>query len=146
MSKHGSRLYTPREVAFILSYADNCIQTDHDYQETVAAELERVSGRTVTLEAVKQKLAKILRGYGVTEFSIAEFTKLGIDYYGIAPLPPDVRAEMDSMRSDWHLPPLSTEDSVSAQGAPAVPGSGSSWGGPSEGDSSVSGESVGAAL
>lgn len=56
--------YTNDEDAFIIAYADVCIERNLDYKATVADELRKVSGRYPAWHNLKRKIGKTLKTHG----------------------------------------------------------------------------------
>jgi hypothetical protein len=112
-TSNGHRMvWTAREVAFIIGFADYCIHHNCKYQDSVANELRKFSPRATNCNTVLNKLSRILKSYGITNVSSAELRAQGTGRIDITPIPSDVRTELDGWREDWGFPPLGAETAL----------------------------------
>ncbi|KAF1363128.1 hypothetical protein EJ07DRAFT_173825 [Lizonia empirigonia] len=123
----SSKPYTPREVAFIIGYADYCIHYKENYTATVAIELGKATARPLTWLSVRSKLSSILKSYNsVDKSSVKAFITQGIDYIDIDAIPSDIRTQLDNILEDWGLSIHGAEAIVPEPSAPVIIGEGSS--------------------
>lgn len=119
----SSKSYTPRDVAFIIGYADYCIHYKQDYTATVAIELHKATGRQSTWNGVKAKLCSILKSYNRGDKHLVKaFIIQGIDYIDIDAIPSDVRTQLDNILEDWRLPIYEAETTAPEPSAPVIVG------------------------
>jgi hypothetical protein len=104
--------YSPQEIAFIISYADRCIDVNSVYHETLYTEFNSRFPRSTSWENLRKKLHLLLKNHGTNKPSVQEFEERGTDCINIATLSEDIRSKIDSYRSEWDLPALGDEATV----------------------------------
>lgn len=111
MSKTTTKTsYTNDEDAFIIAYADVCIERNLDYQATVADELRKVSGRYPAWSNLKRKIGKTLKTLGKAAVKLEVFIDEGTECLEINSFPPAVFTQINQVRSNWGLEPLSNNN------------------------------------
>ncbi|KAJ4312994.1 hypothetical protein N0V94_007163 [Neodidymelliopsis sp. IMI 364377] len=68
--------YGPEETAFIIVYADRCIDRGEVYHETLETEFNNRFSRSATWTYLRIKLKDLLKVYGVKELSLPDFERL----------------------------------------------------------------------
>lgn len=117
--------WTANEIACIIGYADYCMRHDLDYSATVAAELSKISPRSITWNTVQSKLRRTFISYGIASPSVSGFISQGATYLNVTAIPSDVRTALDIKRHQWGLSPLHANTTASGPSAAAVDEGGS---------------------
>lgn len=125
ISRASKAPWTPREIAFIIGFADYCIHRNLKYQNTVVAELHKFSPRTLSYNTIANKLYRVLKTYGITKVSMLELRDQGTGRIDFTLIPSDVRTELDGWRETWGLPPLGTKVTLADPSSLEGPGDGS---------------------
>jgi hypothetical protein len=110
-------VWTDREIAFCLNFADFCLRERSDYRSLVTAELAKFAKRDITTTAIESKMRKTL---ATCSAKYADLINKGSQSLDLAKLPSQVLNIMKQQRAKWGLDELSaTGDSEgsAAQGS-----------------------------
>ncbi|KAF2025870.1 hypothetical protein EK21DRAFT_92905 [Setomelanomma holmii] len=84
------------ETAFILNYADVCLQQQRDYNKSVTEEFTKFAKRDVSMNAIKNKLRYLLTKYTTDKAGSAKkFLEVGTGRLNVAAIPTKLLKEMN---------------------------------------------------
>ncbi|KAJ8115704.1 hypothetical protein OPT61_g2703 [Boeremia exigua] len=107
MATHTKIQWTDAEIAFIIGYADYCIDYNIDYAATVVNELRKRSPRPATWSTIQCKLKRTFTSSLGFKLSVKEFINQGTDYLAI---PPNISRELIELHREWDMLPSAVED------------------------------------
>jgi len=100
--------WTEKELAFVLNFADRCLQKKQAYRATVADALSKYGKKTRTAAGIEDKMRRILGEY--SDNGYVGFIKNGTRCLNLRSLPATLFAEMQQQRKRWGLSELDGED------------------------------------
>jgi hypothetical protein len=111
--------WTDGETAFVLTFADYCLETSIDYKTYVIEQFAKVSNRQVSDSAIRNKLDRLMATYSKPGESTSsdKFLREGTRCLNIQSLPPGVFEKMQMLRKWWNLEVLSKEDEAKRSAA-----------------------------
>jgi hypothetical protein len=108
----GKVFWSDTEKAFILNYADVCLQQQQDYKATVVEEFTKIANRDVTINAINKKWRALLVVYSTDKSGVTKtYIDDGTRHLNIGTLPPNLLIEMNAQRQRLGLEELSAAGS-----------------------------------
>jgi hypothetical protein len=112
-------LWTDGETAFVLNFADYCLESSKDYKTYVIEQFAKFANRQVSDSAIRSKIDRLVAAHskpGVFT-SCDKFLQEGTQCLNIQSLPPGVFEKMQKQRKLWNLEVLSKEDEAKRSAA-----------------------------